>query len=153
MVGDPNMKKPTNPASPAVQPLPKPLHSTATPVISAYDHSGFVIDGLRCAGGVTMLADKKTPDAPYAIRPFAKTSITPSDLDMFRPLATIPHVMLIGIGETLTHPHYALRKALQNLGLTGDIVPTPAACRTWNLLLSEGRILGFIAIPARPSLP
>ncbi|NBR40358.1 MAG: hypothetical protein EBT93_13235, partial [Alphaproteobacteria bacterium] len=40
---------------------------------------------------------------------------------------------------------------LMNIGLKSEILPTSAACRTWNLLLSEGRKVALLAVPASRS--
>ena len=142
MATSPNMKKPT-----AAKSEDTIIHQTSTPVIAEYDHRGFVIDGVRCDGAVTMLADNDGDQASYTIARHPSHSIDANHLPFFNNLAAQPHVLLIGVGAVLSHPHYALRQALQKLSLTAEIVPTPAACRTWNLLLSEGRRLGFIALP------
>ncbi|MCG8623412.1 MAG: Mth938-like domain-containing protein [Proteobacteria bacterium] len=132
-------------------------HLSLSPIISQYDPAGFVIDNIRFNGSVAIILNKFHPNAKkgakkgegemYSITPHPSKTIGEADLTFFSNLAPHPHVVLIGVGEALTHPHYALRARLQKLHLTGEIVPTAAACRTWNLLLSEGRLLGMLAIP------
>ena len=39
-----------------------------------------------------------------------------------------------------------LRRDLNAAGLPAEILTTAAACRTWNLLLSEGRKVAFAAL-------
>ena len=59
-----------------------------------------------------------------------------------------PSILLLGLGEApktrLWDLHQALRA--QNIGL--EVMSTPAACRTWNVLLSEGRDVaaGLLAV-------
>lgn len=129
-------------------------HLCLKPIIAQYDPSGFVIDNTHFSGGVIIIPTRFHPKAKkgtgemYSIAPHTRLSIAEADLAFFSNLAPHPHVVLIGVGEALTHPHYDLRVGLQKLNLTGEIVPTAAACRTWNLLLSEGRLLGLLAIPS-----
>ena len=149
MVGDPNMNR-TKPAN-LPKPSPASIHRTTSPVISLYDDGGFVIDGVRCDGGMSILPDLATQQPRYSIAQHTSDTITRVDVQMFTPLVGRPHVVLIGVGATLAHPHYDLRQALQQLGVTGDILPTPGACRAWNLLLTEGRLLGFLALPTKTS--
>ncbi len=64
-------------------------------------------------------------------------SMTPDDLNIFSSLDEDPHLLIIGIGEVMSHPFIDLRKKLQEIRLKGEILPTGAACRTWNLLFQK----------------
>ncbi|MFV0474280.1 MAG: MTH938/NDUFAF3 family protein, partial [Pikeienuella sp.] len=48
-------------------------------------------------------------------------------------------VLLIGMGEDIAPLDRAARAALEAAGLGAEIMPTGSACRTYNVLLSEGR--------------
>ncbi|MDR3055204.1 MAG: MTH938/NDUFAF3 family protein [Zoogloeaceae bacterium] len=48
-------------------------------------------------------------------------------------------VALLGTGEKQHFPSPALQAALRAQGVTLEIMSTPAACRTYNLLAAEGR--------------
>ena len=48
-------------------------------------------------------------------------------------------VILIGTGETLAHIPAPLRTALEDAGIGVEPMATPSACRTYNVLLGEGR--------------
>ena len=67
-------------------------------------------------------------------------SISALSDDHLDPLITLePELVLIGTGTTLTFPaieHYA-RLIQQNIGV--EIMDSAAACRTYNILLGEGR--------------
>ncbi|WP_170564704.1 Mth938-like domain-containing protein [Ruegeria atlantica] len=54
-------------------------------------------------------------------------------------LAAQVDVILIGTGTELAHIPTALRSALEQAGMGVEIMNSPAACRTYNVLLSEGR--------------
>lgn len=48
-------------------------------------------------------------------------------------------VLLLGTGKTLRFPAAAQLAALVSLGIGYEVMDTPAACRTYNLLAGEGR--------------
>ena len=55
--------------------------------------------------------------------------------------------LLLGVGEQMNHPFAKLRMAMTGAGIPLEVQSTPAICRTWNLLLSEGRRVALAAIP------
>jgi len=50
-----------------------------------------------------------------------------------------PEVALLGTGATLRFPHPRLTRALVDAGIGLEVMDTPAACRTFNILAAEGR--------------
>jgi len=48
-------------------------------------------------------------------------------------------VLFIGTGAEIAHIPPALRTKLEETGMGIEIMASPAACRTYNVLLSEGR--------------
>lgn len=48
-------------------------------------------------------------------------------------------VLFIGTGEEVAHIPAGLRNQLEEAGLGVESMTSPAACRTYNVLLSEGR--------------
>ena len=54
-------------------------------------------------------------------------------------LAYQPAVVLLGTGPTQRFPLPALSRALVDAGVGMEVMNTPAACRTFNILASEGR--------------
>jgi uncharacterized protein len=60
--------------------------------------------------------------------------------DHFTALAAIPcDVMLLGTGARQRFPAPALMRPLIEAGRGIEVMDTPAACRTWNVLVAEGR--------------
>lgn len=55
-------------------------------------------------------------------------------------------VLLLGCGPRMTMISPALRKALRESGIVIEPMDTGAACRTYNVLLSEGRQVGAALI-------
>jgi uncharacterized protein len=56
-------------------------------------------------------------------------------------------VLLIGTGADLAHIPSDLRAALEQAGIGVEIMNSPAACRTYNVLLSEGRRIALALLP------
>lgn len=56
-------------------------------------------------------------------------------------------VLFIGTGPEIAHIPADLRTALEEAGIGVEAMASPAACRTYNVLLSEGRRVGLALIP------
>ncbi len=56
-------------------------------------------------------------------------------------------VVLVGTGDTVAYPPQAFRDRLEQAGLGVEFMQTPAACRTYNLLLAEGRRVAALMFP------
>jgi len=54
-------------------------------------------------------------------------------------LALQPEVLLFGTGAEHRFAHPRLYRALSNAGIGVEFMTTPAACRTYNILMDEGR--------------
>lgn len=50
-----------------------------------------------------------------------------------------PDVLLLGTGATQRFPHPRLYRTLTGAGIGVESMTTPAACRTYNILVAEGR--------------
>lgn len=56
-------------------------------------------------------------------------------------------VVFIGTGAQIAPLPPAFRAALEDAGLGVEIMASPAACRTYNVLLSEGRRVAVALLP------
>ena len=56
-------------------------------------------------------------------------------------------VLFVGTGAEIAHVPAAFRTALEEAGIGVESMASPAACRTYNVLLSEGRRVGLALIP------
>jgi uncharacterized protein len=54
-------------------------------------------------------------------------------------LELAPEVVLLGTGATFVFPEPALLAPLRQARVGVEVMDTPAACRTYNILLGEGR--------------
>ncbi|HYA20544.1 MAG TPA: Mth938-like domain-containing protein [Burkholderiales bacterium] len=58
----------------------------------------------------------------------------------FEDLAKLaPEIVLLGTGSSLRFPHPTLSQALAKARIGLEVMNTPAACRTYNILMAEGR--------------
>ncbi|THD84412.1 hypothetical protein E7811_01275 [Aliigemmobacter aestuarii] len=56
-------------------------------------------------------------------------------------------VLFLGTGAEIAHPPAAFREALEAAGIGVEPMNSPAACRTYNVLLSEGRRIAAALLP------
>ena len=66
-------------------------------------------------------------------------------------VALSPEILLLGTGATFAFPEPALLAPLYKAGVGVEVMDTPAACRTFNILLAEGRnvIAAVIVTPSK----
>lgn len=62
-------------------------------------------------------------------------------------LAAEVDVVFVGTGAEISHLPASLRTALEEAGVGVEAMSTPAACRTYNVLLSEGRRVALAILP------
>ena len=56
-------------------------------------------------------------------------------------------VVFVGTGAEIAHPPKAFREPLEEAGIGVETMASPAACRTYNVLLSEGRRVAVALLP------
>jgi uncharacterized protein len=56
-------------------------------------------------------------------------------------------VLFLGTGAEIAHPPAAFRAALEDAGIAVELASSPSACRTYNVLLGEGRRVGIALLP------
>ncbi|AXI54520.1 hypothetical protein C1J05_08460 [Sulfitobacter sp. JL08] len=69
------------------------------------------------------------------------------DAEPLLALAGEVDVLFIGTGAEIAHIPAKLRETLETAGLGVEVMNSPAACRTYNILLSEGRRVAAALIP------
>jgi len=62
-------------------------------------------------------------------------------------LAAKIDVLFVGTGPEIAHIPAPLRAALEEAGIGVEVMASPAACRTYNVLLSEGRRIALALLP------
>lgn len=56
-------------------------------------------------------------------------------------------VLLVGMGTEIAHAPRVFRAAIEAAGIGIEVMNSPAACRTYNVLLSEGRRIAAALLP------
>ncbi len=56
-------------------------------------------------------------------------------------------VLFVGMGAEIAHVPAAFRAVLDAAGIGVEVMNSPAACRTYNVLLSEGRRVAVALLP------
>ena len=69
------------------------------------------------------------------------------DLDALTPLIGQIDVLFLGTGAEIAHIPATLREPLEAAGLGLEVMNSPSAARTYNVLLSEGRRIALAMIP------
>ncbi len=70
-----------------------------------------------------------------------------ADVDGLLAQAGSIDVLLVGTGTEVAHVPPAFRSLLEDAGVGVEQMATPAACRTYNVLLGEGRRIGAALLP------
>lgn len=69
------------------------------------------------------------------------------DAEPLLALAGQADILLIGTGAQIGHLPHSLRARLEEAGLGVENMDSPAACRTYNVLLSEQRRVALALLP------
>lgn len=115
------------------------------PFVRAYGPGGFTIGATRLEGSLLLLPDRVERWAP--VDPDA---LAAEDFRMLRPLAgDAVSLLVLGLGAANRPVRSALLAELRTWGLAVEVAATPAACRTWNLVLAEERraAAALLALP------
>jgi len=69
------------------------------------------------------------------------------DIDALLAVADQVDVIFLGTGAEIAHAPDAMREALEEHGIGLEVMASAAACRTYNILLSEGRRVAAALVP------
>ena len=106
---------------------------TATYKIASYAQGQVVINEQRLTRSLVIMPETLLSDWP------------PQTFEAFTTehFATIvayqPEIVLLGTGASLRFPAPALLAPLYDAGIGVEVMDTGAACRTYNILMAEGR--------------
>lgn len=110
--------------------------------VQAYDDSQLRINGQDYQKSLLVSPGFLADD-------FGVTDLDSLNLDLLAPyLDTPPEVIIIGHSQTGQFPTMALISQLSKRGIGVESMSLGAACRTYNILLSEGRrVWGIFLLP------
>ena len=103
--------------------------------VEGYGPGFFRIGGQVHQGALVVLPNGVAPWGGY------------EDVQAVLAVAADLDILFIGTGPEITHIPAALRSALEDASVGVEIMATPTACRTYNVLLSEGRRVGLALLP------
>ena len=111
-----------------------PIAAAGRQLIEAYRTGHFRISGTEYAGSVIVIPERtmvwdRAEIADLQIGDFAAVLNAEPALD----------VVLIGCGQRMAPLPGAIREGLREAGIGADAMDTGAACRTYNVLVSENR--------------
>jgi len=123
-----------------------PLVAEGQQIVQSYAGGVFRISGETYEGAVIL-----TPE----VTSFWETAqniadLTLEDFDPILKLTTEYDVFLLGTGAHMQFLPKDLKNDLRAKGLSFDMMDTGAACRTYNVLMAEGRRVLVAMLPSSP---
>ena len=116
---------------------PAPAHYPARAPIDAYGNGGFRFADMSHKGSLIIV-----PSGIYAWDAQGLDDVTPAACAVFLRELTPPGMVLLGTGLTHLFPPDPVRRLFADARLGLEVMTTGAACRTYNVLLAEGRDVG-----------
>lgn len=108
------------------------LHTSPLNLVTRYGDGYLDVNQIRHTESLLI-----TPDQ---IAPWGRAGFDGLSADDFAALLDYtPEVVVFGAGARLRFPHPRLTAALTNAGIGVEVMDTGAACRTYNILISEDR--------------
>ena len=104
-----------------------------TKLFTAYGPDHVMVNGERYASSIVVQAAEVRGDWRAA----SFDDLSETHFGYF--LALKPEILLLGTGARQRFPHPRLYRALTNAGIALECMDTPAACRTYNILVAEDR--------------
>ena len=118
-----------------------PLAPAGRQVIERYGQSGFRVAGVIYRGPVLVFPD----------RTLSWSAASPSDVTGESLAPVIEHggvqILLLGLGRVMRAIPPTLRTTLRAAGIVIEPMDTGAACRTYNVLVAEGRHVAAALLP------
>ncbi len=124
------------------------LHSTPTQhyqTVTAYDDTGVEINAVRFSHSLVVLPET----APVAWPPTSFDALTAEHFAQIE--AAVPDVVILGTGkrQRFIHPRLTAGLSARHIGV--ECMDNQAACRTYNILMGEGRKVALALIFDQPA--
>jgi uncharacterized protein len=122
---------------------PMKLHSTLTQqyqTVTAYDHAGVEINAVRFTHSLIVMPERTPVAWPVA----SFDTLTQEHFAQIDALA--PDVVIVGTGARQRFIHPKVITALTKRRIGVECMDNQAACRTYNILMAEGRKVALALI-------
>lgn len=119
------------------------LHSTPTQhyqTVTAYDDNGVEINAVRFDYSLVVMPE--IPPQPWP--PTSFDSLSPEHFQQIE--AAAPDVVILGTGKRQRFVHPKLTAGLTARSIGVECMDSQAACRTYNILMAEGRKVALALI-------
>ena len=114
--------------------------------IQKYSPVGFTVSGVEFAGPVLVF-----PQESLSWNADAPDSLLLNDVSAIIDRAGELDLCLLGCGNRITRVEACVRQVLKDVGVSVEPMDTGAACRTFNVLLAEGRaVMAALFPPTEP---
>ena len=115
-----------------------PLIRSQTHIIHSYKNGQYKIAGAIYTGTLLITEDEIIECAPVTIE-----SVTPA---LFESLKQKPEIILCGLQGAVMPLSPARRDEFRGAGFSIDLMDIGSACRTYNVLVAEGRSVAALLI-------
>lgn len=115
-----------------------PLIPEGKQLVEAYGDGGFKVSGTAYHGGIIVFPNRTLA---WPVADFAGLTLADFEPILAAGRAAESSLMLLGCGVRMLMLPPALRQALRSVGIVSEVMDTGAACRTYNVLLAEGRLV------------
>ncbi len=120
-----------------------PLVPQGQQIIQAYANGRFKVSGEVYETSIIV-----TPEETFAWQVNDLDSIQPDDFSFLIEQRERYDVFLLGVGGVMKSIPVDLRLSLKKQGVSVEFMDTGAACRTYNVLMAEGRRVLCALLPA-----
>jgi uncharacterized protein len=118
-----------------------PLVPAGRQIVERYAPNGFRVSGIVHRGPVLVFPDRTVPWAAESAAMVSWESLAP----------VVEYggiqILLLGLGRSMSPLAASLRAALRASGIAPEPMDTGAACRTYNVLVAEGRQVAAALFP------
>ncbi len=108
-------------------------HINSRYLIEAYEAGCIRVGNTEFRHNLLLMPDKLRE--PWELQ--AMQNLSEKNLSQL--VAYQPDIVLLGSGERQSFPHPSIFAPLMGAGIGYEVMPTHAACRTYNILLAEDR--------------
>ena len=118
-----------------------PLVGAGQQIIQSYGANGFRVSGVAYDGPVLV---RPARTLPWAVADIGM--LTAQDFGQLQE-DEAADILLLGTGMRMALPPAEVRDALRRVSITLEPMDTGAACRTYNVLMAEGRRVAAALFP------